>query len=216
MPLDDAPRITRITRRSRGRAVVVTDDGETLALRAETVARAGLVEGALIDATSLAQIDEEEQRVAAHEGALRLLSRRARSEREMAGELRMRGLTPAVVDHEIARLRKAGLLDDEAFAHSWVQDRATLAPRGRRLLRQELRGRGVTAEIIETATEGTDDGETALALARQRAGRLSGLDFETFRKRLAGFLGRRGIGYGEIAEATRIVWEEVSAEAEGD
>ena len=213
MPSDEPPRVTAISHRARGRSVVSTDDGETLALRTETVERARLVQGAVLDAAYLAEIDEEEQRVVAHEAALRLLSHRARSEQELAGRLRQRGLSPEVVRHEITRLRDAGLLDDEAFARSWVRDRAPLAPRGRRLLRQELRGRGVAAEIAEVAVEEADDREVALTLARQRARRLEGLEFEAFRKRLSGFLERRGIGYGEIAEATRIVWEEVSAES---
>ncbi|MBK6661488.1 MAG: regulatory protein RecX [Thermoflexaceae bacterium] len=82
-----------------------------------------------------------------HEAALRLLSHRARSENEMRTRLGMRGIAPAIIEEEIVRLRDAGLLDDEQFARAWVEDRKRFAPRGRRMLRYELLGRGIEPGI---------------------------------------------------------------------
>lgn len=146
---------------------------------------------------------------AAHEAALRLLAHRPRAERELAARLRRRGFPAAAVEAEVARLRRAGLLDDERFARAWVEARAG---RGRLLLRRELVARGVPAGLAGEAVAGLDDRETALALARGRAPRLAGLDFRRFRARLGGFLARRGIGPEEIAEAVRTAWEETAAD----
>ncbi len=178
---------------------VATSDGETLTLRAEAVERAGLRKGDALDGGIRAGLEREEQRWTAHDAALRLLSYRPRSERELGQRLRLRG---------------AGLLDDEAFAQSWVEDRQANAPRGQRLLRYELLGRGVRAELAEAAVESVDDRTSALFLARGRARRLGDLPFEQFSRRLAGFLERRGFGYDVVAEAVRTTWNENAPEDE--
>ena len=217
MPADDPqgpPQVTTIRRRGRGRVVIATSDGETLTIHAAAVERAGLREGDPLDGGVRAALEREEQRWTAHEAALRLLSYRPRSEREMGQRLRLRGLAPDVVDDEIDRLRGAGLLDDEAFAQSWVEERQANAPRGQRLLRYELLGRGVRAELAEAAVESVDDRTAALALARGRARRLDELPFEQFSRRLAGFLERRGFGYDVVAEAVRTTWNENAPEDE--
>ena len=193
---------------------VATSDGETLTLRAEAVERAGLRKGDALDGGIRAGLEREEQRWTAHDAALRLLSYRPRSERELGQRLRLRGIAGDVVDEEIERLRGAGLLDDEAFAQSWVEDRQANAPRGQRLLRYELLGRGVRAELAEAAVESVDDRTSALFLARGRARRLGDLPFEQFSRRLAGFLERRGFGYDVVAEAVRTTWNENAPEDE--
>ena len=211
---DGTPRVTAISRRARGRVAVATSDGETLTLRAEAVERAGLRKGDALDGGIRAGLEREEQRWTAHDAALRLLSYRPRSERELGQRLRLRGIAGDVVDEEIERLRGAGLLDDEAFAQSWVEDRQANAPRGQRLLRYELLGRGVRAELAEAAVESVDDRTSALFLARGRARRLGDLPFEQFSRRLAGFLERRGFGYDVVAEAVRTTWNENAPEDE--
>ncbi len=207
MTAADAPSVAAIRRRTRGRVAVAASDGERLILRAETVERTGLRVGAPLDDDARARIEAEEARLAAHETALRLLAHRPRGERELALRLRQRGFAAELAEAEVARLRRAGLLDDERFARAWVESRA---PRGRRLLRHELRARGVAGELADAATAGVDDRATALALARRRAPRLAGLEFGQFRARLGRFLQRRGLGHEAIDEAVRAAWEETA------
>lgn len=194
--------------------MLTTSDGETLIVHTEALKLAGIREGDVFDRKARKSLDLEKYRQTAHEAALRLLSHRPRSEREMSQRLRQRRLPANVVQDEIERLRRAGLLDDEAFARAWVDDRQTSAPRGQRLLRSELLSRGVQNGIADEAVEPVDDRAAALAVARGRARRLEGLDYQQFRKRLAGFLQRRGFGYEEVAHAVRTVWNESAPEAE--
>ena len=211
---DGAPLVTGIRRDSRGRAVVSTSDGETLIAHAEALELARVREGGVLDGEARERLDLEEHRRTAHEAALRLLRHRPRSERDLAQRLRLRGAPANVVAEEVERLREAGLLDDEAFAESWVEERRERSPRGKRLLRRELLGRGVRAEIADEAVSSVDDRTAALAVARGRAWRLSGLDFRRFSQRLAGFLERRGFGYEVVEEAVRTVWNENAPEGE--
>ena len=91
---------------------------------------------------------------------MRLLSTRRRSEGEMRGRLAEREV-PADVAHEaMARIARAGLIDDAAFARDWVQQRRSLRALGDEALRRELEARRVDAELIEAAlSDGQSDEE---------------------------------------------------------
>ncbi len=214
--MDDPPstaKIIEIRNAPRGRQrVIVLDDGREFLFSEEACERLGVAEADIADPALLEALDAAEQHVNAHEAALRLLSYRARSEHEMRTRLTMRGIASTVVEEEIERLRRAGLLDDEKFARAWVEDRKRIAPRGRRMLRYELLGRGIEAESVENVTRDIDDHETALDLARNRARKISTTDYGSFFGKMTGFLQRRGFDYEVTAAATKTAWEELHRE----
>lgn len=194
---------------ARGRfRMLVLSDGREFLFSDEACERARVIEGTVADETLFGALEEGEQRVNAHDAALRLLSHRARSETEMRTRLAMRGVAPPAIDEEIARLRDAGLLDDAKFARAWVEDRKRMAPRGRRMLRYELLGRGIDPESVDVVTSDIDDRDTAIALARAKARGSALSSYETFLAKVGGFLRRRGFDYAVATEATRIAWQE--------
>jgi regulatory protein len=186
-------------------------DGREFLFSDEACERCKVAEGDLATADYLKALERAERRVNAHEAALRLLSSRPRSENEMRTRLAMRGVDPAAIDDEIERLHNAGLLDDQKFAQAWVEDRKRVSPRGRRMLRYELLGRGIDPESAEQATSGIDARVSALNLARARSARVPRTSYEAFFARVGGFLRRRGFDYEVTAEATRAAWSEAAA-----
>jgi regulatory protein len=192
----------------------VLSDGRELLFSGEAVERTALCEGQAVSDELLAAVDAAEQRVLAHEASLRLLAHRGRSEQEMRTRLAMRGFDPATIADELERLRAVGLLDDERFARAWVEDRRVSAPRGRRLIRYELLGRGIEPEAVDAVTEGLDDRTTALELARRKARSAPQDGYEAFLARVGGFLRRRGFDYEIAAEAARVAWLERSSAVE--
>ncbi|MCC7365920.1 MAG: RecX family transcriptional regulator [Dehalococcoidia bacterium] len=208
------PRIIDVRSAGRGRhRLLVLDDGREFVFSDEACDTVGIDAGKAATEELFEELDAAEQRVSAHEAALRLLSNRARSAQEMRTRLAMRGIAPDTIEDEITRLQRAGLLDDEKFARAWVEDRKRTAPRGRRMLRYELLGRGIEPESVDLVTRDIDDLETAVTLARGKA-RGSALEsWETFFAKVGGFLQRRGFDYGVCAEATRRVWGEITGTA---
>jgi regulatory protein len=212
-PPNQIPVILEVRNAGHGRQrLIVLDDGREFLFSEEACERVGVTEGVEAVPALFEALDAAEHRVGAHEAALRLLSHRARSETEMRTRLAMRGVPPEAVDDEIERLRRAGLLDDEKFARAWVEDRKRTAPRGRRMLRYELLGRGIGPESVEMATRDVDDRETAHALARQKARTAPVANYDAFLAKVGGFLRRRGFDYGLAVEATKAAWSEVLAE----
>ena len=204
--------VTGIRAIGHGRQRLITlNDGRDLAVSAEACARVPeLSVGAEATGPILAALDAAERHVLAHEAALRLLSSRSRSETEMRARLAMRGIDPATIEDELVRLRNSGLLDDQKFARAWVEDRKRMAPRGRRMLRYELLGRGIEPESVDVATDGIDDRETALEIARTRARGGALASYDTFLTKVGGFLRRRGFDYALVVEVTRMVWTEAT------
>ena len=203
------PQISDV-RHLRGRRVRLTlDDGRVFVFSDEACERSHVRPG--IDATPalLQQLDEDDRRAGLHERALRLLSYRPRSEDELRRRLAMNGADVLAIDAELDRLRGAGLVDDERFASLWVEERQRHSPRSARLLRHELRSKGIGSDSVESATGEVDDHEAALAFALSRARKSGGLDFEKFAARVGSALQRRGFNYSTAAAAVRDAWKTV-------
>ncbi|HET8680195.1 MAG TPA: regulatory protein RecX, partial [bacterium] len=141
--------------------------------------------------------------------ALRLLQRRLRSRAELEVRLRRRGVPRVISMGIIGDLTREGWIDDARFAQSWVRDRLTLRPSGRRRLKAELVSRGVSPTMAEDAVASllTPEGEEDLALtqARARFRRIQRLPPDVARRRLVGWLRRRGFGQAAIARVLRTI-----------
>ena len=150
----------------------------------------------------------------AYENALRYLSYRPRSEYEMQRYLQRRGADDGTTKEVIDRLRRARLVNDVEFARFWLENREAYRPRGRWALRAELRQKGVANEIIDLVLRDLDEETSAMKAAERRAQRLARLDEQTFRRRLLGFLRRRGFDYEISRRTANRLWHQVGT-AEG-
>lgn len=151
---------------------------------------------------------------------LRLLTVRARTRAELAGQLAKRGYPDEISAEVLDRLAQVGLVDDEDFAEQWVRSRQLNAGKGRRALAAELRTKGVDNEVIAAALAGIDEGAERMRaeqlvqdkLRRAKLGDSSDRDAENkLARRLVGMLARRG--YGQIM-ALDIVTAELANERE--
>lgn len=150
----------------------------------------------------------KDQQARALDAALRFLGARPRSEREIRDRLARHELDPHVVDRVIGRLRQLELVDDAAFAAYWVEQRAIHRPRGARLLKQELRQKGVSQEVLAEAVPTDDDEEGAYRAAVRKAASLRALDERSFKQRLGAFLQRRGYGYEIVRGVVNRLWHD--------
>jgi len=134
-----------------------------------------------------------------HERALRLLSVRPRSRRELRARLLRAGFEAEEVADELDRLESVGLIDDDAFARQVAEHEVTVRGSGRRAVVDRLMAKGVERATIDRALEdlGAQDEEArAIELAEARARRLGSLAPQAAYRRLVPFLQRRGYGAG--------------------
>jgi regulatory protein len=93
-----------------------------------------------------------------------MLGARALSRVEITERLEIRGFQAPVVQAEIARLERAGLIDDVALARTVCQSQLRVG-RGRRALTAALRRRRVAREAATVALSELDEAGEATALA---------------------------------------------------
>ena len=129
-----------------------------------------------------------------HERALRLLSVRPRSRRELQVRLLQAGFEAEEISGELERLEAVGLVDDERFAREFTEHQLGVRRVGRRAVASGLAAKGIDRATVERALAEAsgDDSDRADELARGRAGRLRGVPPEKAYARLVSFLVRRG------------------------
>jgi regulatory protein len=132
----------------------------------------------------------------------RLLATRPRTERELTDRLSDAGFEPSVVEATLARLKTLGLVDDQAFAVQWVEERSARKKLSRRALLHELRGKGVPADLAEAALgeAAVDEEAQAADLAARYVRRVATKPLAEQFTRIQQMLARRGYAY-DVAEA---------------
>lgn len=198
--------ITAIKARA-GKVEVCIDDRFSFRVSAEVASRLGLTVGQCLSADEVQELLVVEATERCLAVALRLLSYRPRSRAELKQRLLARGFPGASVDRVLALLEKKGLIDDEAFARYWIDNRAHFKPRSTRLMSLELKCKGVSEEIVDKTTKVLDDEMLAYQAGLKKARALAGLSEGEFYQRLYGYLRRRGFTDGVIRSVLRPLWE---------
>ena len=147
----------------------------------------------------------------------RLLAYRARSCQEVSERLKKKGFSKRIAERVIVELKELNYLNDKEFSSTWVDMRLSTNPCGRRLVVQELRGKGIDEEIISDTVEsflnGGNERKAAFNLARRRVQKWADIDSEKKWKRLYNFLARRGFPLELIYE---VVGEVVGEHGESE
>ena len=141
--------------------------------------------------------------------AFQFLTTRARSVAEVRRRLALR-YTSNVVEEVIANFQERGYLNDFAFAEEWRHQRERSSPKGERQIRQELRRLGVEGEVVEEALTGFDAWQNAYRAAQSIAEKLKTNDYAQFRRRLWGYLHRRGFDTNVTGDTVRRLWRELT------
>ncbi len=132
----------------------------------------------------------------AKSAAIRLLAHRARPRRYLEDRLRGKGLAAEAVEAALSDLEEAGYVDDEQYARDRIDALLRKSKRGPLALTHKLVKDGVDRDLAERIVNemlrDEDLSQWALQVARERADRLRDLDQETAKRRLYGYLKRRG------------------------
>ena len=183
-------------------------DGE-FAFGLASILAAWLKVGQELSEEKIASLKTDDESEITYLKALHFLSYRPRSSAEVHQNLTKRGISDTLAKATVSRLQSSGLVNDNAFAQAWVENRNTFRPRSKSALRMELRQKGLNDETIQSVLdEQVDEQALAFEAARKYARRLTGLEWPEFRQKLGGFLARRGFSYTTLAPVVSEVWKE--------
>lgn len=196
----------KVQKRNRERVNVYLDGEFSFGL--SRIVAAWLQVGHELDDEKIEALQAEDEQEVAYQRGLNFISFRDRSENEIRKYLLDKDTPPATIEHVVERLQRSGLLNDQRFAKRWVENRSEYRPRGRRALAYELRRKGISKEAIDSAVALIDEDALAYEAARKQSRKYRNLEWPEYRKKMVGFLARRGFNYEISASAAERVWTE--------
>jgi regulatory protein len=165
--------------------------------------------------SSADDVPEAEALEIAREVCLSQLASSPKSRAQLETVLKRRGTSPEVAAAVLDRLEDVRLVDDSAFAETFVQTRRA-GTMSRRALGYELRSKGVSGEVVTEALDTLDpeaEIATARALVARKMSSTRTLAVEVRVRRLVAMLARKGYS-GSLAQ--RVVREAIASETELD
>ena len=177
-------------------------DGEYFdSVDAGCIAKLGLRVGLEIEVQVLQKLIQADEGMRAKNYALELLSDQSYSKSQMIYQLGQKGFGAEAIDITIEDLEQLGHIKDEDFAKKWVARRQRSKPKGKRMLAHELVNQSIDKTTVDRVLAGIHDAEEteiALQLAQKQAKRYQSLAPEVAKRRLHGFLLRRGFDHETI------------------
>ena len=201
------PKITALTEHYRkpGRYRVEVDgkairleDGKSALVDVTLVVDHTIRIGAVFDAGLETVVRNGAARLATYDRALNALTSRARSAKELERWLANKKQPREFIAPTIEKLTELGFLNDAEFAKQFARSRAVGRGMSKRRIQAELARRGVARELADIALaevideEQIDESAQIQAIADKKMRSLSKLAPDVQRRRLYGFLARKG------------------------
>ena len=138
--------------------------------------------------------------------ALRFLSYRTRSEKEVREKLKLKQAEPGIIEKVISKLKEKRFINDEEFARQWIENRERFKPRSLRLIKLELRQKGIEGEILEKVIQDLDfnsesELEQAKKLVEKRIDKVRDLPKQEIYQKLGRFLASKGFNWDTVKKA---------------
>ncbi len=148
--------------------------------------------------------------------ALKFLSFRPRSKYEISRKLQQlasqKNISLQLVDKVVSDLELKNLINDKEFINWWREQRDEFRPKGKKLLKIELRQKGIDGKIVDEVlnTEGRESHHEfflAFTIAQKRLSRLSNLSPDDIKNKLTSFLARRGFDWETINQVIDTIFK---------
>jgi regulatory protein len=180
----------------KDRYSIFVDEKYAFSLSESALLESKLASGQEIDKAQLKAYKQLSTDDKAYGNALRYVTMRPRSEWEMRDYLKRKQAEEPVIDKIMGRLYDLRLLNDEAFARTWVENRRLLKPTSRRKLAMELKAKRISEQIVDKVLaedkEETDERDVLRELAARKRKRYP----DTVK--LMQYLARQGYSYDDI------------------
>jgi regulatory protein len=132
--------------------------------------------------------------------SLRFATVRPRSEKEIKDYFKRKDFDASMHHSLVEKLKHFELIDDKKFAKWWVEQRQNFKPKAVRVLRLELRQKGINKEIIDEVLSTTivDEEKMARDLLEKKAYKWKGLEPRLTRQKMSQYLAGKGFNWNVI------------------
>jgi len=208
------PIITRIsTQKKKNRYNIEIDQQFSFGVSDIFLARENLYKGKELSLQQVQKLQQASVEDKFFEKALRFLSYRPRSRRELDLYLKRKFgkcsnsnsisntnlSSKGIVNGVLSRLENQHYLNDTEFAKWWVEQRTQgRDPKGPRFIKAELYQKGVGREIVDKALSKVNYASLVQKAALKQAKKYKDLDNQAFKRKLSSYLLRRGFLWEDV------------------
>lgn len=189
-------------RRNEVRRSIFVNGEFALGVSEEIYVKFALFKGRVVTEAFLEEVRREDELYRCKQTAIRYLGRRMRSTQEVERKLAEKGFLPEPIAATLKFLDEYRMLDDQAFAKSFINDQLLRRPVGRRRLNAELRRKGLAkdeiTESIASSVGDEDELSNAFAAAAKKAPNIRHDDPRKWDRTMASFLAGRGFGWDVV------------------
>ena len=178
---------------------IFVDERYAFSLSESALLRSGLASGQELTPQQLDEYKQLSTDDKLYMRAMQYAALRPHSEWELRSYLQRKEAGEAFIDQTVERLTDVGLLNDAAFADSFVRNRQLLKPTSKRKLQLELKRKRVSEEHIAAALESNelDEGDNLQQVIAKKQRQTKYQD----PIKLMQYLARQGFSYGDIKSA---------------
>ena len=139
--------------------------------------------------------------------ALRFLSFRPRSEKEIRDNLHKKKTPLEIIERIVKSLKDNKFLNDEEFAKWFIDQRLRFRPKSLRIIKLELKSKGIGKETIEQTFDNLQltfdslDLDSAKKLVERKIDKYKGMPKQIVYQKLGAFLARRGFDWETIKKS---------------
>ncbi|SHK11599.1 regulatory protein [Paramaledivibacter caminithermalis DSM 15212] len=192
-------------KRNNNRISVYINNKYAFGVHKDIIYKLNLEKGKLVDQNFIEKIIKTEEQKKAKDYAIKILSYRPRSQKEIKDKLEQKGYENQVVNRTLAWLREYKLIDDKEFAKEYIKSKGEKYGGSR--IKIELIRKGVEEEIIDSVLNDklNDEKEYEIALeqAKKKMKAYKGDEREAVYRKLGYYLQRRGFSYDIISKILR-------------
>ncbi|MCK6606618.1 MAG: RecX family transcriptional regulator [Ignavibacteriaceae bacterium] len=194
-------RITGIRELPGERFTVILESGEKLTISASAYLKFGLFTGKVLNSEEIEQIEAENLLSKIELGALRYLSIRSHTKKELKLKLLKKKFPASGIDTVLNKLESMGYINDENTAGYYVAELQRLKKEGKDLILSRLIKKGLSRQVISKTMEKvfSEEAETdnCRTLARKKYQMLRGKEKDEIKalKKLYDFLLGKGFSY---------------------
>jgi regulatory protein len=199
-------KITKIESQKNQDRVNIYIDGEfAFGLMAEIQYKYDLSKGMEINKEYIDKVLLEEEQAKANDQALRFLTYRQRSKKEIIDKLKKNGFSENIIENTLLYLKEYNLINDLEFAESFAKDKINLNGFGPKRIKYDLYKKGISNDIIQKVLEEDKDDEysRALELGKKKLTSYKNDDKNAKYRKLGGFLQRKGYSYECVSKVLR-------------
>jgi regulatory protein len=190
-------------KKNKNRFSIFTKNKFLLGISNDTLLKYGLQVGSIITPDLLFKLQENEELISLKNSALRFLTRRPHSVKELKDKLIKKSKKPELIGSIVEEFILNNYLNDENFAFAFFSDEIRLKKSGPLLIKKKLLQKGINPEIVDKILENDYDIDKQInncsILANKKLNVINRtLSFTKIKTKLATYLKQKGYNWDII------------------